>query len=168
MLLMALNVCWTAAMTKRSPGQGGRLSSGVLGSRLAFWAWQKWDLGAGVGVQVAGRDAQWQWWEKFSSIPQRALSHPQASLSLVCRESSREASWGWSPDLMEYGGGWQRAVESGAGRVPVVSVCLSCLHLQQSQHCWVVSEFHPPLGGQAHVLSQVVYRSCTETKRHKW
>lgn len=50
---------------------------------------------AGVGVQGAGRDTQklrrecaeppggWQWREKFSSFPTRALSHPQVSLPLV-------------------------------------------------------------------------------------
>lgn len=68
---------------------------------------------------------------------------------------------------MEHGGGWQRAEESGAGRVPRASVGLSRLHLQQSQHGRVVSELHPPLGGQAHVLSQVVHSSYTETERQK-
>lgn len=84
-----------------------------------------------------------------------------------CRSSSREASWSWSPDLMEHGGGWQRAEESGAGCVPGALVGLTRLHLQQSQHGRVVSKFHPPLGGQAHVLSQVVYGSCTGTKRQE-
>lgn len=37
---MALNVCWTAAMTRRTLGPGGRPSSGHLGSCPAHGAEQ--------------------------------------------------------------------------------------------------------------------------------
>lgn len=57
------------------------------------------------------------------------------------------ASWG-EP------GGALRVWGEGAALVG-----LSCLHLQQSQHGRVVSQFHPPLGGQADVLGQVVNSS---------
>ena len=51
MLLMARNVCWTAAMTKRKPGQGGRLSSGVLlGVLSGFGA----GVGGGQGAEPGG------------------------------------------------------------------------------------------------------------------
>lgn len=58
------------------------------------------------------------------------------------------ASWG-EP------GGAAEGVCGGGGAL----VGLSCLHLQQSQHGRVVSQFHPPLGGQADVLGQVVNSS---------
>lgn len=98
MLLMALNVCWTAAKTNRNPGQDGH--------PWVFWGpvWpselNKTGFGAGEGVQGAGREAQrlrregteppggWQWRETFSSIPQIALSHSQASLSLLHSEAT--------------------------------------------------------------------------------
>lgn len=185
MLLMALNVCWTADMTKRSPGRGGRLSSGVLGSCLAFWAKQirVW----GWGKYKAGRDTQilrrqgaeppggWQWCEKFSSTPQGALSHPQVSLSLVHSEAVRlcaDVMAGLQSEQQKlelesrHDGVWRRVAEGDGERCRMrlqALVGLSRLHLQQSQHGRVVSKFHPPLGGQAHVLSQVVYGSYTET-----
>lgn len=124
MLLMALNVCCTAEVTKRSPGQGCCLSSGVLGSHLVFWVKQTgiWGRKAGritpiVRRQAAETPSGGQWREKFISVLLRAFSHLQAPFSLVhsealcwchgpgCRTSNREASWSWIPHIMEYGRG---------------------------------------------------------------
>lgn len=60
-------------------------------------------------------------------------------------------------------GTWRRREGRGAGerRACEASVGLSRLHLQQSQHGRVVPELHPALGGQAHVLGQVVHGSWT-------
>lgn len=68
-------------------------------------------------------------------------------------------------------GAWKRVAEGRGEWCRVVSrdalVGLSRLHLQQSQHGRVVSKFHPPLGGQAHVLSQVVNGSYKDRgKKH--
>lgn len=118
-----------------------------------------------------------RWCEKFSSIPEkRLLTLSSASLWYrekprlcspmswpSCRASSGETSRSCSPDLMEHGGGWQRAERR---RVQGL-VSLSRLHLQQPQHGRVVSELHPPLGGQADVFSQVVYSSYAPTKKRK-
>lgn len=118
----------------------------------------------------------WQWREKFSSLPRRAFFFftPTSVTSNWFTErwchgqaiSRKKASW--SPDVM---GAWRRGggglERRGAGCVPRTLVGLSGLHLQQSQHGWVVAKFHPPLSGQAHVLSQVVHSSYTQTNRQR-
>lgn len=109
--------------------------------------------------------------ERAPILMRRGAERPCADVVWSdCRASSREASWSWRPDLdgsVVEGGGGRRRVVQGAGEAggdePLVG--LSRLHLQQSQHGRVVPEFHPPLGGQAHVLRQVVHRSCKDTKR---
>lgn len=65
---------------------------------------------------------------------------------------------------MEQGGKGQ---DGGMEVQGVALIGLSRLHLQQPQHRRVVPEFHPPLGGQAYILSKVVYSSCTETRRQE-
>lgn len=54
MLLMALDVCWAAAMTKRNPAQGSRPFSGRLGSRLGPSEQNETGFLGGLGVQGAG------------------------------------------------------------------------------------------------------------------
>lgn len=63
---------------------------------------------------------------------------------------------------MEQGGNGR---DRGMAVQGVALVGLSRLHLKQPQHRRVVPKFHPPLGGQAYILSKVVYSSCTETRR---
>lgn len=77
-----------------TPGQVGWPFAGRLRSCLALWA-KKRGFRAGGGVQGAGRDTQnlrtergeppggWQWCEKFTSFPRRAVSHAQVSLPLL-------------------------------------------------------------------------------------
>lgn len=43
-----------------------------------------------------------------------------------------------------------------------VSVSLSCLHLQKSQHRRMVGQLHPPLSRETHILGQVVHGGCRE------
>lgn len=150
--------------------------------RGPVWDQIKTEYGAGGGVQGAGRDAQifrregseppggWQWCEKCTSIPRSALSHPQASICLCSDVMARLRSEQQRGELeSRLDVAWRRVAEGGGEwrRLPPREglVGLSCLHLQQSEHGRVVSKFHPPLGGQAHVLGQVVHSSCTETKR---
>lgn len=101
MLLMALNVRRTADMTKRSPGQGGHLSSVVVRPCLAFRAKQNWTQSRLV-VDISF---------SISSIlkePRHTLKC-HSSLYMGCVLMSwpgcRETSCSVSPDFMEHGRG---------------------------------------------------------------
>lgn len=103
MLLMALSVCWTAAMTKRSPGQGGQPSSGCLGSCLALCVSEQsksgFEGGRGTGMTRGQKCLKPRRWsveppdrsrrrEQLSSVLLRAVPHSRAyscTLSLDCR-----------------------------------------------------------------------------------
>jgi len=54
----------------------------------------------------------------------------------------KSSSWGSSGGLCE------------------ASVSLSCLHLEESQHCRMIAQLHPSLSRQTHVLGQIVHSGC--------
>lgn len=149
MLLMALNVYWTAATTKKESKP----------TRIRHPRGPVWALGAEKALRIG-------------DCLKKRLNSPKASLSPMSWRGRREATW--SPDLMksvkqaeaeaEAGETERQEVEDASG---ASLVGLSRLHLQQPEHCRVVPEFHPPLGGQAHVLSQVVHGSCTENSEKR-
>lgn len=150
----------------------------------------KQGFGAEVGVQGAGRDAQScgetvqsclvvhkgvKTLVPFPEEPCHTVSLPLVHSEAACLcadvmaglQSEQQSGAGAGVQTwwrMEEGG---RGRGEGSGVRPRALVGLSRLHLKQAQHGWVVPKFHPPLGGQAHVLSQVVYSSCAETKGQK-
>lgn len=98
MLLMALNVCWTAAMIKREPGQCGRRSQGASGFLSVFelgWEHRKQaeTLEKKRGAEPPGGR---RWREKgclVTPVKRHFLLHVCALML-----------WSRSPDLMEHGG----------------------------------------------------------------
>lgn len=154
--------------TEMSPCRGGRRSLVVLGILSGFWR-EKNELGqnfeTGAKVPRAGRDTQISRgqgaepsgsWGGCGKFPRSLVTSAGVAFS-GCTARLRAGELKSTHD-----GVWRRAEEGDRQLCRVrleALVGLSCLHLQQSQHGRVVSEFHPPLGGQADVLSQVVYSS---------